>query len=1442
MAAGAILRRTVLWLGGAVVGLVCIVVAALLLLQTAPAKTWLAATLSDVASEASGMTVSIGRIDGAVPTDFTLTSLRLADAEGVWLEAEDLALDWRAVALLGGRVEIDRLAARQVTVHRAPAGAAPELPEDEAAPPFRLEIPRLPVALVLRDLSIGEIRLGAGLIGQDVAAAVFGSAEIGGRPQDAALELELVRLDGPPGRAALELAQDRPDGALTLAASIEEPAGGIVARLLDLPGLPPVSLRLDGMGPATGWQGRLEARAGAAAAGLDLRLALGDRVELAVAGEVDPGDLAGDELRELLPGPIGIDAAVGWTPGEQIEIGHANLSASGVEARLQGRLDQSDEAIAATAELAVTDAALVARLADPVSAGSLRLTARASGSLAAPSVAFDGTLAQLGAPELSAETVALSGVLTPGEDPSRWRVEAQVATSGFALSLDPALAALLGDAPVVVLDGVVDPSRGDVDIAALDVTGAAVSASGTGRVAAQGRDVDVRARLHLDDVSPLGGQAGLPMAGTLDADLRLQGDATLPLLAVDLDARGEDFATEDAVLAALLGPSPHLVAAATVEAGRVAIDRARLDMAAAELRASGIAAERLDLRVEAAAADLAPLSGPLGIDLVGGLALQGHVTGPASDPAVTARIAGTRMAAAGIPLGDPKLEASLDGLAGRLQGRVSLAAAPGGAALSAATGFRLTESGGVRLQGLKVEGSGTRIAGDLSIGADGLVTGALDGRIGDLTVWQALAGTELAGAAELDVALRAEQGRQSVTAQVSGRDLDLAQAAVLRELRLDLDLADALGAPRLDGRIEAAGLAAGGAVFDELRATARGPLSDLGWTVAGSGAAHPALQLDAAGRLALDRSELTVAALEAAVGTVEASLAAPAQVSWGGAAVEIAGLEARVGGGRIEADARVAPGDLTLEATLAEIPIGPFAALAGAAVDGSVSGRAQLSGDPTAPSGEVLLTLAELREAGLDPAETVTLAGEIAGRFAGGRVDATAELGGVDEMALDARVSAPLAADGPLDGRVAGRIDLALLPKVIDLYGDAMSGQLDLDLAVGGSLADPRVGGRADLTGATYESASAGTVLRDVTAEIVGDSDRVRLVSLTAGDGEGGRVTASGEVQVDPAAGFPLAVEAAFDRFTALRRRDATVQATGRVAVTRDGSGGRIAGAVTVDSAELRIPERLGGEIVTLEVTEVNGPAGREPPDRPEQASAPGAPLALDVAVRVPGRAFLRGRGLESEWRGRLQIGGTTDAPDITGELNTVRGTLDLLGRNFRFDEGSVRFVGGGAIDPELAFSAHSEAEALTVHANVSGTASAPSIALTSEPALPQDEILARLLFGTSSGSLSPLQAVQLAQTAATLSGVGGPSVVDRLRESTGLDVLGVETGETLGGSSLAIGKYLTDDVFVKMNQGVTPESRRVGIEVRVLPRVTVESDIGAQSQGNVGVNWKLDY
>jgi translocation and assembly module TamB len=146
------------------------------------------------------------------------------------------------------------------------------------------------------------------------------------------------------------------------------------------------------------------------------------------------------------------------------------------------------------------------------------------------------------------------------------------------------------------------------------------------------------------------------------------------------------------------------------------------------------------------------------------------------------------------------------------------------------------------------------------------------------------------------------------------------------------------------------------------------------------------------------------------------------------------------------------------------------------------------------------------------------------------------------------------------------------------------------------------------------------------------------------------------------------------------------------------------------------------------------------------------------------------------------------------------------------------------------------------VRVHVTGLASAPKFELATDSGLPPEEALAQLLFGKNAGSLSPAQAVQLAQAAAALSG-GGPGVLDKLRRSFGLDVLRVETtsGDTTG-ASVTAGKYISDNVFLKVQQGLTPESRNVGVEVRVLPRVTVEGGVGIQGDSKVGVNWRYDY
>jgi translocation and assembly module TamB len=100
---------------------------------------------------------------------------------------------------------------------------------------------------------------------------------------------------------------------------------------------------------------------------------------------------------------------------------------------------------------------------------------------------------------------------------------------------------------------------------------------------------------------------------------------------------------------------------------------------------------------------------------------------------------------------------------------------------------------------------------------------------------------------------------------------------------------------------------------------------------------------------------------------------------------------------------------------------------------------------------------------------------------------------------------------------------------------------------------------------------------------------------------------------------------------------------------------------------------------------------------------------------------------------------------------------------------------------------------------SVSGTAARPEIHFSSTPALPEDEILARLLFGASVADLSVTEAVQLATAVAGLQ--SGTDTLGKVRRSVGVDRLRLvgDNSETGMGSGLAVGKKLTKDIYVEL-------------------------------------------
>ncbi len=192
----------------------------------------------------------------------------------------------------------------------------------------------------------------------------------------------------------------------------------------------------------------------------------------------------------------------------------------------------------------------------------------------------------------------------------------------------------------------------------------------------------------------------------------------------------------------------------------------------------------------------------------------------------------------------------------------------------------------------------------------------------------------------------------------------------------------------------------------------------------------------------------------------------------------------------------------------------------------------------------------------------------------------------------------------------------------------------------------------------------------------------------------------------------------------------------------------------------------------------------------------------LDVAVNVPGQAFIRGRGLDSEWKGNLKVTGPLADPHIVGALNVVRGNFKFAGRTFGLDRGQISFQGGSKIDPELNLQATYSVTDLKAMVNVTGPSSSPNVKLSSTPGLPQDEILSRILFGSSVADLSPLQAVQLADAVRGLGKPGG-GLLGSARSVIGLDVLQIgsssQAGSGLEATTITGGKYIAKNVYLEV-------------------------------------------
>jgi len=185
----------------------------------------------------------------------------------------------------------------------------------------------------------------------------------------------------------------------------------------------------------------------------------------------------------------------------------------------------------------------------------------------------------------------------------------------------------------------------------------------------------------------------------------------------------------------------------------------------------------------------------------------------------------------------------------------------------------------------------------------------------------------------------------------------------------------------------------------------------------------------------------------------------------------------------------------------------------------------------------------------------------------------------------------------------------------------------------------------------------------------------VTIESARATDGGEGRMALDAHLQLDPDRNFPFTGRVRLNDFRLIRLDDLNVVTRADMTVRGSAEAAMISGDIHLVSALFRIPDRMPSKIQQVDVVEVNQPGSAQTRTLETTPSKTPA-IHLDMNVFVPGRAFVRGYGLDSEWKGALRVNGEVNRPEVRGDLDIVRGHYDFFGKRFSLVSGSLIFDG----------------------------------------------------------------------------------------------------------------------------------------------------------------------
>jgi translocation and assembly module TamB len=415
---------------------------------------------------------------------------------------------------------------------------------------------------------------------------------------------------------------------------------------------------------------------------------------------------------------------------------------------------------------------------------------------------------------------------------------------------------------------------------------------------------------------------------------------------------------------------------------------------------------------------------------------------------------------------------------------------------------------------------------------------------------------------------------------------------------------------------------------------------------------------------------------------------------------------------------------------------------------------------------------------------------------------------------LEFQGSIPVAGDAPMSLVLEGTVNLQMA-QLFDPNART-SGEIRFHINSHGN--GPNLGGEIDIVDANYASNGLPAALQHGNGVLTLTSNRIN-VSKFEGTIGGGKVTAQGGVAYRPAIQFDLGLTARGIRILYPQGLRETLDANLHFAGTTDNAN--LGGNVNI--ADLSFTPAFD---LTSFIGQFSGVA--TPPSRGFAQN-----IQLNLGVRSTNNVNLVSRTLSVNGSANLQVRGTAADPVILGRVILTNGDVLINGDRFVLNSGTVQFVNPSQTQPVVNLALNTSIQQYNIALQFRGPVDQLQTQYTSDPALPQADIINLLAFGTTTEASAQNSANTTTnqQAQSLIASQVSSQVTSRVSKIAGISQLSINpvlansTAQGPPGAIISIQQRVTGNLFVTFTSNVaSTQGQTIQGQYQFNPRVAVSA------------------